>query len=58
MYAPLGFTGLGSKHSHCREFQLLAMMRVGALLGGLESVSEIGVPPAQRFRVVDFGGEM
>ena len=34
------------------------MMRVGVLLGGLEHVSEIAIPPAQRLRVVDLGGEM
>jgi hypothetical protein len=34
------------------------MMRVGVLLGGLEHVSEIKIPPAQRFRVVDLGEEI
>lgn len=38
--------------------QLLAMMRVGVLLGGLEHVSEIYIPPAQRLRVVGFGEEI
>lgn len=32
------------------------MMRVGVLLGGLEHVSEIDITPAQRLRVMDFGG--
>lgn len=34
------------------------MMRVGVLLGGLEHVSEINIPPAQRLRVVNFGEEL
>ena len=35
------------------------MMRVGVLLGGLEHVSEIiDVPPSQRLRVVNVGGEI
>ena len=33
-------------------------MRVGVLFGGLEHVSEINIPPAQRLRVVNFGGEI
>lgn len=34
------------------------MMRVGVLFGGIGHVSEIDIPPAQRLRVVDFGGEI
>ena len=34
------------------------MMRVGVLFGGLEHVTEINVPPAQRLRVVGFGAEI
>lgn len=34
------------------------MMRVGVLLGGFEHGSEIRTPPAQKLRVVDFGGEI
>ena len=33
-------------------------MRVGVLLGGSEHIPEIGITPAQRLRVVDFGGEI
>ncbi|KAF9645342.1 delta9-fatty acid desaturase [Thelephora ganbajun] len=53
--ATTAFLGGVYEHSHAAH-NLLAMMRVGVLLGGFEHVPEIDIPPAQRLRVVDFGG--
>lgn len=38
--------------------QLLAMMRVGVLFGGIEHVTEAAIPPSQKLQIVERKNEI